>query len=170
MNYFGKLHKTQCFPRTENMFQSRKKWSWKLGGEKKHVHGTRKTSPKRIIMESCMYVVSPGFSFLLTKNGSFRNTQMVAYFLRFPNCLCPSHALCDVTANTSMYSVVSFGDMTSVGQWGMSGHDVHHNWAETLSSLRLFSSNLSISALCHENRMAQTGLFLEPGFPEWKDS
>lgn len=80
-------------------------------------------------MESCMYVVSPGFSFLLTKNGSFRNTQMVGPQLSvsFPLRGLFIHALCDVTASTSMYSVVSFGDMTSVGQWRMSGHDVHHN-------------------------------------------
>lgn len=50
---------------------------------------------------------------------------------------------------TILCPIVRFGHMTRFGQWDMSGHNVHHNGAETLNVPMLFSSDFCVPALCH---------------------
>lgn len=119
-----------------------------------------------------MYIVSPGFSFLLNKRELFIQDHSDGSTLcDDPQLLVPFpvrglfiHALCHMTASTSRETEDvpcpngRYGHIPSLTKEDTSKHNVHSNWAETWKARNVTARNASadfgISALCHENLRA----------------
>jgi len=171
----SKLHKTQYVPRTEYMFQSRKGWCWKPGGERACTWNQKnELQSHHHVIRYVRSISRLQFSFEWRWNS--RNTRMVVPSTMVPNSLHPSQwdvyslmpfALWLKGASTSRetrnipFPVVRFGHVTSFG---------HCNVQKLKMHLFYSFSPHCISSLCREDHMALLRLLPEPGFLKQKDS
>jgi len=85
----SKLHKTQYVPRTEYMFQSRKGWCWKPGGERACTWNQKnELQSHHHVIRYVRSISRLQFSFEWRWNS--RNTRMVVPSTMVPNSLHPS--------------------------------------------------------------------------------